>query len=70
MSFLLLMIHRYKKWGDISKVTSGGRAEIKNLKNDTHSHSPEMLQMLLLKCYCTFPIQGALGKNVFLKDDL
>ncbi len=28
------MVHRYKKWSDILNVTSGGRAEIENVKND------------------------------------
>ncbi len=31
------MVHRYEKRSDILKVTSGGRAQIKNVKNDKPS---------------------------------
>ncbi len=50
------MVHRCKKGNDISEVTSGGRAEIENVKNDRPSDLQSDLrqQMLLLKCYCTF----------------
>ena len=48
----------------ISEVTSGGRVEIENVKNDRPSdvHFHLRQQMLLLKCHCTFSIYGALGK--------
>ena len=43
------MVHRYKKYIDILKVTSGGRAEIENVKNDQPSdnHIHLRQQMLL-----------------------
>ncbi len=61
------MFHTYKKCSNISEVTSGGRAEIENVKNDRPSDSQFYLrqQMLLLKCHCTFPIYGVLGKKAF-----
>ncbi len=37
VTFFLPMVHRCKKWGDISEVTSGGRAENQNVKNDMPS---------------------------------
>ena len=60
----------YKKCSDISEVTSGVRAEIGNMKNDRPSDLQLHLrqQMLLLKCYRTFYIYGALGKKRFLSD--
>ncbi len=59
------MFHRCKKCGNISEVTSGGRAKIENMKNDRPSDLQLHLhqQMLLLKCYYTFCIYGALGKK-------
>ncbi len=44
-------------------VTSGGRAEIKNVKNDRPSdwHVYLRQQMLLLKWHCTFYIYRPLG---------
>ncbi len=33
----LPMVHRYKMCSDILKVTSGGKAEIENVKNDKSS---------------------------------
>ena len=63
------MVQRCKKCGNISEVTSGGRGEIENLKNDKHSELQFhlRLQMLLLKCHCTFSIYGALGKMAFCR---
>ena len=61
------MVHRFKKCIEISEVTSGGGAEIENVKNDMPSDLPFHLrqQMLLLKSHCTFYIYGALGKKAF-----
>ncbi len=61
------MVHRCKKCSDISEVTSGGRAEIENVKNDRPSnwHVHLRQQMLLLKCHCTFYIYGPLGRKAF-----
>ena len=42
------MVHRYKKWSDILKVTSGGRVEIENVKNDQPSDLQFHLQQMLL----------------------
>ena len=69
------MVHRCKKCSDISEVTSGGRAEIENMKNYRLSDMQLHLhyQMLLLKYYHTFYIHGALGKKPFVgfwKDSL
>ncbi len=63
------MVHRCKKCSEISEVTSGGRAEIENVKNDRPSDLQSHLrqQMLLLKCHCTFSIYGALGKKAFCR---
>ena len=46
------MVHRCKKCRHISEVTSGGRAEIENMKNDSPSDWQANLlqQMLLIKC--------------------
>ena len=54
----LPMVYRSKKSSDISEVTSGGRTEIKNVKNDRPSdlHFHVLQQTLLLKCHCTFSI--------------
>ena len=57
----------------ISEVTSGGRAEIENVKNDRPLDLQFQLcyQRSLLKCPNTFYMYGLLGKNVlarFLKD--
>ncbi len=54
------MVHRCKKCDDISKLTSGGRAEIKNVKSDRPSdlHFNLCQHMLLLKCY-----YGVFGKK-------
>ncbi len=66
-SFFSPMVHRCKKCGDISKVTSGRRAEIENVKydrpSDLHFHLRQ--QMLLLKCDCIFSMYGGLGKKAF-----
>ncbi len=61
------MLHRCKKCSDISEVTSGGRAEIENVKNDRPSdvHFHLCQQMLLLKCHCVSSMYGALGKKAF-----
>ncbi len=61
------MVHRCKECGDISKVTSGRRAEIENVKNDRPSdlHFHLRHQMLLLKCHCIFAMYGGLGKKAF-----
>ncbi len=50
------MGHRCKKCSDIPQVTSGGRAEIEDVKNDRPSDLQSHLhqQMLLLKGHCTF----------------
>ncbi len=63
------MVRRYKKCSDISKVTSGGRAEIENVENDKVPDLQFHLcqQMLLLKYHCTFYMYGALGKNAFCR---
>ena len=63
------MVHRCKKCSDISEVTSGGRAEIENVKNDRSSDLQCHLhqQMLLLKCHCIFYIFGPLGKKAFCR---
>ncbi len=63
------MVHRCEKCGDISEVTSGGRAEVENVKNDRPSDLQFHLhqQMLLLRCYCIFYIYGALGKKAFCR---
>ncbi len=57
-------LHRCKKCSDISETTSGGRAEIENLKNDRTSDLQFHLrqQMLLLNCQHSFYICGALDK--------
>ena len=49
------MVHRRKKCTDISELTSGGRAEIENVKNDMLPVLQFNLcqQMLHFKCYCT-----------------
>ncbi len=67
MYFFWPMVHRYKKCSDIFKVTSGGRAEIENVKNDQPSDVQFHLcqQMLLWKCHCIFYIYRALGKRDF-----
>ncbi len=61
------MVHRCKKCGDISEVTSGGRAEVESVKNcrplDLQFHLRQ--QMLISKCYYTFYIYGTLGKKAF-----
>ncbi len=64
------MVHRWKKCGDILKVTSCGSAENENVKNDRPSDLQRNLQqqMLLLKCYCTFYIYDTLDKKAFLSD--
>ena len=61
------MVHRCKKCSDPSEVTSGGTAEIENVKNDRPSDLEFHLrqQMLLLKSHRTFYIYGALGKKAF-----
>ena len=61
------MLYRCKKYINISEVTSDGRAEIENVKNDGASGLQSHLchQMLLLKSHCTFNIYGALGKKAF-----
>ena len=66
--FFLPMVHRCKKCSDISEMTSGGRAEIENIKNDEHSDLPFYLyqQMLLLKCHCT-PCMERLAKWLFVR---
>ena len=63
------MVHTCKKCGDISEVTSGGRAEIENVKNDRPSDWQANLrqQMLLIKCHCTFYIYGPLGRKAFCR---
>ncbi len=62
------MVHRYKKCSDIPEVTSGGRAENENVKNDKVSDLYFHLrqQMLFLKNHFTFYMYGALGKNPFV----
>ena len=64
------MFHRCKKCGDISELTSGGRAEIENVKNDRPSDLQLYLhqQILLLKCHCTFYIYETLDEKAFLSD--
>ncbi len=49
------MVHRCKKYSDISEVTSGGRAEIENVKNDRPSdlHFNLRQQMLLVTAFNT-----------------
>ncbi len=63
------MVHRCKKYSDISKVTYGGRGEIDHVKNDRLSNSDLHFhlrqQMLLLKYHHTFYIYGAMGKKAF-----
>ncbi len=65
----ITMVHRCKKCSDISEVTSGGRGEIGNVKNDRLSEFQFHLcqQMLLEKSHCTFYIYGALGKKAFCR---
>ncbi len=67
MYFFWLMVHRCKKCSDISEVTSGGRAEIENMKNDRPSGWQANLrqQMLLIKYHWTFYIYGPLGRKAF-----
>ena len=69
MTFFWPMVHRCEKCIDISEVTSGGRAETENVKNDMPSYLQFHLcqQMLLLKCQCTFCIYGALGKRALCR---
>ncbi len=64
------MVHWCKKCSDISEVTSGGRAEIENVKNDTPSDMQFHLcqQMLFLKYHCAFYIYEALGKKAFCRN--
>ena len=64
------MVHRWKKYSEISEVTSGGGAEIENVKNDRLSdlHFHLRQQMLLSKSHCTFYIYGALGKRPFYQN--
>ncbi len=63
------MVCRYKKCSKVSEVTSGGRAEIENVKNDRPSDLQFHLcqQMLPLKCHYTFYIYVALGKKAFCR---
>ena len=57
------MVHRCEKCDDISELTSGGRAEIENVKNDRPSDLQLNLrqQILLLKCHCNFYTYGPSG---------
>ncbi len=63
------MVHRCKKRSDISKVTSGGRAEIENVKNDRPSDFQFQFcpPMSLLKCHSIFTYMDCWEKNAFVR---
>ncbi len=60
------IVCRYKKCSDISDVTSGGRAEINNVKNYRPSdfHFQLCQQRSLLNCHCSFYIYGQWDQKV------
>ena len=69
------MVFSCKKCIDIQKVTSGGRAEMANLKlcHFSHFQFHQCHQRSLLQCHCAFYIYGLLVKKLslrFLKDTL
>ena len=65
MTLFWPMVHRCQKCSDIWTVTSGGWAEIENVKKCRPSDFQFQLshQMALFKCQCSFCIYGPLVKK-------